>query len=432
MKRRDRQNGFLIIVAILVVVIIAFIAVTATYQYSGDRLSSYNHLRSAQAFHIAQSGIEQGKHDVVNGTSCSGYNSGTVNFTAPSGSGSGQYQVTGSINSASSKLNGNITNSATSIVVTNASGFTNGQGAFQIDSEIISYTGKSGNTLTGAIRGVNGTSAVAHTSGAIVQQNECFLTSTAGIPTIGSPTGKRILKALIIGTSFGFNIGGNFVIPAAAGSGNFDLQGNPTVANTSVTLNGPGYPGANILISGTLNTTGNSWQTTVAGGTTSSGGNTIKPDIQTSTGLFNASTLFSQYFNQTSTQMRTAAIANGTFHAAGSNINGLTGQVIWYDGNLGSVNLGTAASPVLLIVNGNLSLKGNDSITGFIFVLGTSASAGGTPDIIGAIAGIGDISLKGNPTVTLDQNVLTLVNQISGGTNVKYSNNAVILQESFQ
>ncbi|HEV2614608.1 MAG TPA: hypothetical protein VGV92_07865 [Gammaproteobacteria bacterium] len=438
MKRRDCQDGFLAIVAIVVVVIVAFIAVTATYQFTGDSLSSFNHLRSAQAFHIAQAGIEQGKHDIVtNGNTCSGYASGVVTFTPSSGSGSGQYQVTGSINSAATTLNGALSNSATSIALVNASGFTNsGTSAAIVDNEVITYTGVSGNTLTGVIRGINGTAAVAHSSGANVQQNECFLTSTAGIPTIGSPSGKRILKALIVGTSFGFNIGGNFVIPAAAGSGNFSLQGNPTVANPSVNLGGPGYPGSNILINGTLNTTGNSWQTTVAGGTNSSSGSLgVNPDIQQNTSAFNSANLFSQYFNVTPTQMRASAISNGTFHAAGSSINGLHGQVIWYDGDLtlgGGSTVGTAASPVLLIVNGNLSLKGNDRVTGFVFVLGTSDAASGTPDVTGAIAGIGDISLKGNPTVTLDQSVLTLVNQISGGTNVKYSNNAVILQESFQ
>ena len=436
MKRRDRQAGFLIIVAILVVVIVAFVAVTATYQFAGDSLSSFTHLRSAQAFHISQAGIEQAKHDIVtSGNTCSGYNSGVVSFSA--GGGSGQYQVTGTINSAASTLNGALSNSATSITLASTAGFTNsGTGGAEIDSEIISYTGVNGNTLTGVVRGINGTAAVAHTSGANVQQNECFLTSTAGTPTIGSPNGKRILKALIIGTSFGFNIGGNLVVPSMASSGNFSLQGNPTVANPSVNIGGPGYPGANILSAGTLSTTGNSWQTTVSGGTVSSSGPTgVNPDIQTSSSLFDSSTIFAQYFNQTPAQMRANAISNGTFHAAGSSINGLTGQVIWYDGDLtlgGSTSVGTAASPVLLIVNGKLTMKGNDSITGFVFVLGASEAASGTPQLTGAIAGVGDMSLKGNPTVTLSQSVLTLVNQISGGTNVKYSNNSVILQENFQ
>lgn len=69
----------------------------------------------------------------------------------------------------STTLNGTISSSATSIVLTDASSFT-ATGTILIDNERISYTGKSTNTLTGCTRGFNSTAAAAHTTGATVKQ----------------------------------------------------------------------------------------------------------------------------------------------------------------------------------------------------------------------------------------------------------------------
>ena len=69
----------------------------------------------------------------------------------------------------STTLNGNISNSATTIALTDASSFSSA-GKIKINNEIISYAGKSTNNLTGCTRGVNSTTAVAHTSGATVDQ----------------------------------------------------------------------------------------------------------------------------------------------------------------------------------------------------------------------------------------------------------------------
>jgi len=64
-------------------------------------------------------------------------------------------------------LNGTINASATSIVLTSATGFP-ATGSIFIESECITYTGVSTNTLTGCTRGTNGTTAAAHTSGTAV------------------------------------------------------------------------------------------------------------------------------------------------------------------------------------------------------------------------------------------------------------------------
>ena len=74
-----------------------------------------------------------------------------------------------SYDGVSTTLNGNISNSATTIALTDAGSF-NSSGKIKINNEIISYTGKSTNNLTGCTRGVNLTSAAAHTSGVTVDQ----------------------------------------------------------------------------------------------------------------------------------------------------------------------------------------------------------------------------------------------------------------------
>ena len=69
----------------------------------------------------------------------------------------------------STTLNGNISNSVTTIALTDASSFSSA-GKIKINNEIISYAGKSTNNLTGCTRGVNSTTAASHTSGVTVDQ----------------------------------------------------------------------------------------------------------------------------------------------------------------------------------------------------------------------------------------------------------------------
>jgi hypothetical protein len=93
---------------------------------------------------------------------------GLATYTVSTGWGSGSWggYVAGS---ATTTLNGTITNSATTITLTSAASFA-ASGAIVIDSEYITYSGKSTNDLTGCVRGAQGTTAAAHTSGAVVTQ----------------------------------------------------------------------------------------------------------------------------------------------------------------------------------------------------------------------------------------------------------------------
>jgi hypothetical protein len=73
----------------------------------------------------------------------------------------------GQSNVTSVTLNGNISASATTITVSNASSLTT-SGFIQIDNEIISYPNVSGNQLINCARGQNGTTAASHSTGAAI------------------------------------------------------------------------------------------------------------------------------------------------------------------------------------------------------------------------------------------------------------------------
>jgi hypothetical protein len=70
---------------------------------------------------------------------------------------------------ATSTLNGDISNSANTVIVASGTDFTS-SGKIKIGGEIITYTGKSTNNLTGCTRGTESTTAAAHTSGDTVKQ----------------------------------------------------------------------------------------------------------------------------------------------------------------------------------------------------------------------------------------------------------------------
>lgn len=71
-------------------------------------------------------------------------------------------------NALANLLNGGISNSDTTLTLTDASSFPT-SGTVLIDEELITYSGKSSNDLTGLTRGTNGTAAASHISGETVQ-----------------------------------------------------------------------------------------------------------------------------------------------------------------------------------------------------------------------------------------------------------------------
>ena len=102
----------------------------------------------------------------TNGSTTITVNKASHNLTA------GEYITFTSVTvpGATTTLNGDITDSATTITLTDASSFST-SGSVRIGNEIITYTGKSSNDLTGCTRGTNGTTATAHADATAVRES---------------------------------------------------------------------------------------------------------------------------------------------------------------------------------------------------------------------------------------------------------------------
>ena len=85
--------------------------------------------------------------------------------------------VTVNAGSASTTLNGAITNSATTLIVNSTTEFPSA-GTLIIDAENMTYTGSTATTFTGVTRGANATTALAHLDNAIISMTAAALNLT--------------------------------------------------------------------------------------------------------------------------------------------------------------------------------------------------------------------------------------------------------------
>src|SRR5712692_8092223 len=77
-----RQKGFLLIAAvILIAVLAAFFTVSFTFFFVSNTGSGLNHMQSAQALYVAESGLERAVSDFrASGTSCAALSYTNVSF----------------------------------------------------------------------------------------------------------------------------------------------------------------------------------------------------------------------------------------------------------------------------------------------------------------------------------------------------------------
>ncbi|OGT27060.1 MAG: hypothetical protein A3I77_02425 [Gammaproteobacteria bacterium RIFCSPLOWO2_02_FULL_42_14] len=198
LKLKQSQHGFLIIVAIVLIMIFAIIGVFITYVVNSDMLSTTNQLGGQKALYIAEAGLESGTHQLMIPTiasriACTDVTSNVnlTNFTFTGAA--GPFTVTGAgpqSPATPSTLSTAITASTTTIPVASAAAYAT-TGRVMIDRELIDYVTISGNNFVNVTRGAGGTTAVAHASGAAVGQYQCMLQSQGGVPTL-SPAGSVI------------------------------------------------------------------------------------------------------------------------------------------------------------------------------------------------------------------------------------------------
>lgn len=192
--------------------------------------------------------------------------------------------------------------------------------------------------------------------------------------------------------------------------GEIDLGGNSEIINTI--NNNTIISGSSVSLSGSANTTTSSGE--------SSNSSTTGPDITendpTYSGL-NDTQFFETIFNGDPASVQSAADYVYT-NSGNTNykdvIGGVNGATIWINQTSGEARLssnmqvGTAASPVLLVIDGNVKFSGNVTIYGFVLILGSSVTdLTGNVSIIGGVSTTGALDARGNIEVTYDPTVLT-------------------------
>lgn len=184
---RQNQQGFSIIAALFIVVILAFMGVMLVTILGSSTSASVNEMQSVRALYIAEGGLE---YALQAGVFCNYNPIGTVAL------GSGNFTVTSQTSNATTNaaLDG-VTNPVNVPLNAAPPGFII-PGAVMIDSEYLFCTGIAGNSFTGCIRGWAGTTPAAHFAGAAVTQ--CAVTSTGTVPT-GFLTGNvsRTVQATV-------------------------------------------------------------------------------------------------------------------------------------------------------------------------------------------------------------------------------------------
>ncbi|MDX1902413.1 MAG: hypothetical protein SFW66_10530 [Gammaproteobacteria bacterium] len=193
------QQGYLMLVAVLLIMVIGFLGVSVAYMISSSAFSTNQFTQAETAFDIAASGLEKSTRFLqtpfLTGTNprtaCSAI-TGESNLT-DSSVGSGTFTATtvsGSPFYANTTLNGALTASATSLTLTSTTGFAP-SGRVSIDREAISYSSISGSSLVGLKRGIDNTIASTHASGTYVSQFQCSLDSIGYIPNSSATLWKN-------------------------------------------------------------------------------------------------------------------------------------------------------------------------------------------------------------------------------------------------
>ncbi len=214
MKRYSQQRGYLLILAVILIVIIGFIGAVSVYLFINNSRASSDYYQSTQAFYLAESGAENAFHAIVPaGASSSCQSTSITNASA----GAGVYTVSGTVYAANptTTLSSALTATATSISVASTSGYSSTGGLLLIDKEIVSYANVTGNTFVQVTRGAYSSTATTHSVGTAIGQYQCNLTSTGGVSNLntpsnpGDPLGKRVLT-VPLALQDGWIVGSNF------------------------------------------------------------------------------------------------------------------------------------------------------------------------------------------------------------------------------
>lgn len=201
-----------------------------------------------------------------------------------------------------------------------------------------------------------------------------------------------------------------------AAKGNVSLAGNTIVTNAF---------NNNALKTGGSVSFGGNAKTVLASGTSSSVASTQSDVSQNNASVtaLSAEAFFVQYFGASSASIKAAAAhyyTNGSNTNYNAALNGMNNTSIWIDQTGGTratidsnTTIGSLANPVMLVVNGDLTIQGNAVLYGYVYATGSITTAGNSI-IRGAMVSGGNTVDSGNFNLTYNPTILTKVQQLSG------------------
>lgn len=469
------QRGYLYIMAVILIVVVGLISSMLAYLFLGKTLTSSGTGQSNQAYYVAQAGLELAKRAIINSNNCSSINGLAAYTNASILNGAGQFTATGTPSNGTSTLSGNITNSSSSITLNNASTFAS-QGIALIESEQISYNSIDVNTLQNVARGINGTAAVAHNFNTPVNQNQCLISSTGGVPTLAAPAGRRILQQILPAQTFSLP---GVSTTALASFGNVILSGTPFIINPAARLLGSTYTGNTIVTRGSVTISGNGGTkiNSDSGLVQSSSRTGILGDVIQNYDVDSTADFFALFFNQTLSQLNSQAgsIGSGGITISGSgntqSIADSGGMILKLNGNVtisggnNTLNLAAGATtPRVVIINGDLTVSGGNNhinvgnptsgVPAILIVTGDFVDSGGNNStnfyglvyvgdnltLSGAsgLAGNGMFAVEGRTTfsgagtMSFDPGILSKLSLPGLHTSTSFSTTQAITSEFFQ
>ncbi len=144
-------------------------------------------------------------------------------------------------------------------------------------------------------------------------------------------------------------------------------------------------------------------------------------DIHSSYGindeLTDPDTLFEKSFNTNKTTLKNRASIINCTNCSASNFTGMEGGITWIEGDVritGNGTIGTADKPILIIVNGNLTMAGNNTYNGLIYAIGDHEIEGGTSNINGAVLVEESFSTTGALCINYNPAILNNVGKAVG------------------
>ncbi len=201
--------------------------------------------------------------------------------------------------------------------------------------------------------------------------------------------------------------------------GNVALSGNLTVANTIVntSTNNTIWSGGTVALTGSAET--------IANGGIGSDKNGINSDVvHDDAGLSSLTSeqFFSGFFGDTKANASTHAdivLNNSSNYNMSATLNGVTGKSIWVNQTggeasfSGNATIGSAAHPVVLVINGPFKANGTTVIYGMVYIAGDwDNGGGGDLTVNGGIVVEGTLTSTGTPNVNYSPTVMQNLNGI--------------------